>query len=453
MKLKLPIPLFCLLVYGSTLSAQSPITAFSASYKSSTSPLSLYNALSVNVGTFSGCSASLFLYTFSNGTSNQYQLSSFHANGNTYLVAPASASVVKLRRVNNAQVTGNRNIVYMETTASSANACPLLAVLNFKPPYMDVMEDLLAGGMLNQGTDNVFTNASNGDGNNNNIERVDVIFPTGLNTMSPTQAGFAIFDRGPNFGHDAFKIAAITSLDAAGNPAGFGPVRTCTAGNGSNNNGSWGHPSTANGNSLLAVYVMRKDAAEPVLRVSSNINQEMGGVFYTFADLGIVKNKPLYGYALLGPDGIAAPTSAQLLNLADATVYPTTTTEASGGGLDLVAVNTVFATGSYIVLSLPDSLRRTPQQEANRAATTKDWKIYPTMPEQGQSLKLQGLQDGSYTLSFYNAAGICRNIPVRVEGGEAAVLPPSGSLASGMYWLQLSSSGKVLAGKANIFIR
>ena len=336
-----------------TLRGQSPVTSFAASYIAAPGAVSNYQALPAgSQGAFAGCSATTDTYTFGNGTANQYKLSSFNANGSTYFIAPAAAAVVRLRRVDNANATGDRSILYMETTAASALACPSLSTLNFKPPYLDVMEDLLNAGMLNQGTDNVFTNASNGDGNNNNIERVDVIFPTSLNTISPGKAGFAIFDRGNNYQHDPFRITAITGLDANGNPSSFGTVKTCTGGNGSNNNGNWGHPSATAGNRQFAAYVLRKDAAESRLRVSSNVNQEIGGVFYSFSDLGILAGQPLYGYALLGPDGTAQPSSAQLLDLHNAAVYPTQTTESAGGGLDLVSVNTVFATGSYIVLPL-----------------------------------------------------------------------------------------------------
>ena len=441
------LPLLLLLGPGDNLTAQSPVTSFSASYQSASGAISQYTATPYSQGAFSSCSGTQYTYTFSNGTSNQYKLTSFNANGNSYVVAPSSPSVVKLRRVNNAQVTGNRNIVYMESTAATANACPLTAALNFRPPYMDVMEDLLAAGMLNQGTDNVFTNASNGDGNNNNIERIDVIFSSGLNTGMPAQAGFAIFDRGNNYQHDAFKIAAITSLDAAGNPAGFGPVRTCIGGNGSSN-GGWGHPSTANGNKQLAFYVLRKDPGDTYLRASSNVNQEIGGVFYTFADLGITAGQKLYGYALLGPDGIATPTSSQLLDLNDASVYPTQTTEASGGGLDLVAVNTVFATGGYVTLALPETpARPRPQQDPPPSIT--GWQIFPTMPAQGQSLQLKGLSDGNYMLSFYSTSGACNRTQVHISGGKASVPSPA---IPGMYWIQLSSDGKVIPGKANILI-
>jgi hypothetical protein len=382
--------LWAVLLYPvQTTKGQSPVTSIAAAYQTQNSLIDLYTALPVGLGAFGGCTGTLYTYTFSNGLSNQYKLSSFNANGSTYLIAPASAATVKLRRVDNANVSGSRNIMYMETTAASAVSCPAGLTLSFKPPYVDDMEALLAAGMLNQGTDNVFTNSSNGDGNNNNVERVDVIFSSGLNTASPAQAGFAIFDRGANYQHDPFKIVAITSLDANGDPNGFGAVKSCTGGNGSNNNGNWGHPSTANGNKQFAAYVLRKDAAEAKLRVSSNINQEMGGVFYSFSDLGITAGQPLYGYALLGPDGLANPTTAQLLSLNNSPVYPTATTEASGGGLDLVAVNTVFATGSYVVLPLTVNMFTGYVQNAQAAL---QWRL--TGSTGNETISLQRSADG-----------------------------------------------------------
>lgn len=520
-----------------TTMGQSPITAISASYQSQTSSINNYTALpAVGSGSFSSCTGTTYTYSFSNGTSNQYKLNSFNAGGNTWLAVPASAATVKLRRVDNAIVTGTRNMVYMETTAASATACPGSLTLSFKPPYIDTMETLLDGGMLNQGTDNIFTNAANGDGDQNNIERVDVIFTTGLNTSTPTQAGFAIFDRGNNNQHDPFRIAAITSLDGSGNPNGFGAVMTCTAGNGSNN-GSWGHPTIAAGNKQFAAYVLRKDAAEPRLRVSSDVNQEIGGVFYSFSDLGITSGQSLYGYALLGPDGIASPTTAQLLNLNNSSVYPLSTTEAEGGGLDLVAVNSVFATGSYVVLPIAVNsftgdaqngqailkwqitnpvagetvvLQRssdgtnfqpiytdklytinssavpvdgsyldggmpaaglsyyrlgvsTPGGQViysptlalhtNITATGVPWKVFPTIVEKGQSLTLQGLTDGYYSVSFYDVSGRRQKTAAFVQNGQARIGLPEMEMPAGIYWLNLSTAGKPLTGNQKIFVR
>ena len=406
MKSRIPIPylkVLCLIISGwaQTLMGQSPVTAISASYQSQSSLINLYIALPVGLGAFGSCTSTSYTYTFSNGAANQYKLNSFNTKGSTYLVAPSSPAVVRLRRVDNANVTGTRNIVYMETTAASAVACPTSLSFNFKPPYIDSMEALLGAGMLNQGTDNIFTNAANGDGNNNNIERVDVIFQSGLNTTSPSQAGFAIFDRGNNYQHDPFKIVAITSLDGQGNPNGFGAVKTCTGGNGSNNNGNWGHPADAAGNKQFACYVLRKDASDAKLRASSNVNQEIGGVFYSFADLGIAAGQSLYGYALLGPDGIANPGTAQLLDLNNTAVYPTTTTEAAGGGLDLVAVNTVFATGSYVVLPLSVTAFNGSQQDGQASF---QWEIAGVAGN--ETVALQRSADGVSFHTIYTTAAV-----------------------------------------------
>jgi hypothetical protein len=173
---------------------------------------------------------------------------------------------------------------------------------------------------------------------------VDVIFPSGLSSSSAADAGFGVFDRGTNNNHDGFRIAAIANLDVNGDPSAFGTIKTCVKGNGSGN-GSWGHPSTTNGNKTIAEYVLRKEENETQLKVSAAVNQQIGGVFFSFADLGITAGQTIYGYSVFPLDGLANPTSAQLLNINDVLVYPTNTTE-TNGGLDMMAVNAVFQTSS-----------------------------------------------------------------------------------------------------------
>jgi hypothetical protein len=341
---------------------QSPVQEFIANYISRSTTVNNNTSYPSAVGSFSSCSGSLFNHTWSNGSNNLLQISSFNANSKTYVVADLDSAIVKLRRVNNASVSGIRNIVYAEATVSPTTACPSPNQLNFKTPYTDDMTEFLTNRVLNQGTDNLFTNSGNGDGNNNNIERVDVIFPNGISSSITDEAGFLFCERGNNLAHDGFRIAPILSLDANNDPASFGSVKTCTRGNGSNN-GSWGHPALSAGNLLLSVNVLRKDAAETYLRPSAAVNQEIGGVFFSFTDLGIAANQVVYGYALLGPDGTANPTSAQLLNINDAAVYPTATTEAQGGGLDLIAVNTFFATAQVLATDIRINIKGKVQQD------------------------------------------------------------------------------------------
>lgn len=341
----------CVLLYPPKALSQSPVLQFTANYIQASSSVTSYTAYPTSPGTFSSCNSNNYTYTWSNGTDNQLKLTSFTANSKTYVVAGSPGVEVKLRRVNNATVTGTRNILYSETTAASATSCVTPRQLDFKAPYNDDMAEFLNNNVLNHGTDNVFTNASNGDGNNNNIERVDVVFTTGIATSLPADAGFVLCERGNNNAHDGFRIAAILSIDGSNNPTSFGATKNCTAGN-SSNNGSWGHPTIASGNKLLAAYVLRKDPADTYLRVSSNVNQEIGGVFFSLSDLGVVANQIIYGYCLLGPDGTANPTSSQILNTSNAAVFPTTTTEAQGGGLDLISINTFYGTNQALANSL-----------------------------------------------------------------------------------------------------
>jgi hypothetical protein len=340
------IILSLVLLYAVPALSQTAIQQFTAVYVPDNGSSS-YSAKPATGGNFSDCSNTSFTYSWGNGSDNLLRLNSFSVNSKTYIISPQPGSSVKLRRINNANVTGKRTILYSEITTSPASACPGNRTLTFRAPYQDTMELELNNNILNHGTDNIFTNTGNGDNNNNNIERVDVIIPLGVYTSFVNDAGFGLFERGSNNAHDGVRIAAILSLDVNGDPASFGAVKTCVPGNGSNNS-SWGHPSIANGNHAVSAYVLRKDEADTRLRVSSTVNQELGGVFFSFADLGIGFNQKIYGYSLIGPDGKSNPSSAELLNLNNTTVYPTSTTEGDGGGLDLICVNTYFGTNQAL---------------------------------------------------------------------------------------------------------
>lgn len=388
-----------LLLSGSA-GAQSPVLAFNAAYVSATGSVASYAATpATNAGSFTGCRTQNSRYTFSNGSDNALRLVDITVNSINYVVSNSLPATVKLRRVNNANVTGARSVVFLESVSAPAANCPANRQLNFKSPYEDNMETFLNNNFINQGTDNLFTNAGNGDGNLNNIERVDVIFSGGLTASNPDHAGFAFLDRGNKNGHDAFRVAAITALDANGDPASFGPVKTCQAGNGAAN-GSWGHPSLADGNRNISAYVLRKESTETRLKVSASVNQQLGGVFFSFADLGINPSQKIFGYAILGADGVANPTSSQLLNLANAAVYPTNTSESSGGGLDLIAVNAFFESFHTTLPVQQASLRA----EAKNGQVKLEWS-YKGMPE-GSLVEVEGSADGHRfsAIHFFKAA-------------------------------------------------
>jgi hypothetical protein len=393
-------------------SAQAPVQAFSATYMNATTGVSAYTATpATNSGSFTDCVTQNSTYTFDNGTTNVLRLTDIIASGKNFYVANSTLALIKLRRVNNPVVTGTRSIIFLESTLATTVNCPGNKQYNFKSPYQDNMETFLNNNYINQGTDNIFANTGNGDGNNNNIERVDVIFPAGVASASAVDAGFVLFDRGNNNAHDAFRIAAITGIDAANNPTSFGPVRTCIGGNGSNN-GNWGHPSLANGNRNLAVYVMRKESYETRLRSSAAINQQLGAVFFSLASLGVSANQKIYGYALLSNDGKPNPSSAELLNITNTTIYPTNTTEQDGGGLDLIAVNAFFQTGPVLNDQITELKANWQGEKAILQWQLKEWPV-------GSKVELQGSADGAafstihsfHLTTIYNAGSFTDSDP------------------------------------------
>src|SRR5688572_18756307 len=149
---------------------QSPVQQFIANYITRSSTVNNNTSYPTNPGSFSACTANLYTYTWSNGTDNLLQISSFNVNSKTLVIADLDSSIVRLRRVNNAAVSGIRNIQYSESLTTPVSTCVTPRQLNFKAPYNDDMTVFLNNRVMNQGTDNIFTNASNGDGNNNNIE-------------------------------------------------------------------------------------------------------------------------------------------------------------------------------------------------------------------------------------------------------------------------------------------
>lgn len=330
------------------LAAQKPVQAFSTAYTvAPTGVIAYAGTPASNAVGFSGCAGQGANYIFQKGAENALLLISVLVNGRHYFSAHPAPPIIKLRRVNNAEVAGNRSILFLESAIAPAVSCPPDQLYSFKSPYQDDMEVALSTNYVNQGTDNIFANTGNEHGNNNNIERIDVLFPQGISAAATGEAGFVVLERGNNTTHDAFRIAAVTALDPSGNPAAFGPLRTCMPGNGTYN-GSWGHPALEDGNHNLSVYVMRKEETEGQLQASAAINQQLGAVFFSLHDLGVAANQVIYGYALLAADGMENPTSEQLLNLTDANVYPLNTNDVMGGGLDLVAVNGFFQTATTL---------------------------------------------------------------------------------------------------------
>lgn len=329
--------LLCFTLVLQHTNAQTPIVNVSIENIAATAGSS-YNASGAVGSSFSGTNYSYSFGTATQGANNQKKLNSLTIGQEIYSYVQNANSIVKIRRVNNSIVSGKRSLLWLEKDAVSGGAANKVAVV---PQYNDNMESVFDGNSLNQGTDNLFANQGDGNGNNNNIERLDVIFAGGVISTYSNKVGFALFERGADNEHDPFVIAAVTSIDQNGNPTGYAnPIRVSA--------GNWGNiPSSA-----IDYYVVRRDPlTESNLRMSVSGKQNIGGVFITFKDLGITSGIKIYGYSVIGYDLPAGATASNLVDYTNNTYFPTKTSSAtSQGGIDLIALTGVLCSPEGIIL-------------------------------------------------------------------------------------------------------
>jgi hypothetical protein len=313
--------IICCLLRAAVLTAQTPVRTVIYDYSAAST------GLTYTIG------SSVYKYGNLSGTSNNVQnVTGFTLPSGTYYYNVFIDGAVKIRRVNNPIATGRRTLVWMESVESSGN-------YNIYPPYTDSMELFFDGRTINKGTDNLFGNQGDGSGNNNNIERVDWVVPDGLTTTNPTESGFAIFERGADNAHDPFCIAPVLALDANGDPAQYGNILRVTSAH-------YGNIP----NSSLNYSILRKEQNDTWLARSTNGNQNRGGVFISFQDLGIGAGQTIYGYSLFAYDLPTSATPANLKNYTNTTYFPTnTSSNTSQGGIDLIAITGLFNTSTTSV--------------------------------------------------------------------------------------------------------
>lgn len=241
----------------------------------------------------------------------------FTVGGTTYLPAEF-ANKVEFQRSG----AGNASDLFWAQRSSFTSDGAGGGTLVIQSSLPTNVEQVISDDILNRGMDNLFANT--GSNNNNDIERADFIFSTGLTpTLSNLSThGFLILDRG---GNDAFKIAAITALDVNNDPSDYLTLQSVPA-------TQWA--SAAN---LLAVEstVFRNDTYTTAFTPMEDVVlQNLKGIFVTFGELGLTAGQPFYGFSLF-PDDVPESTST-----ADLVTLPPTvalnTTDNTTGGLDLV---------------------------------------------------------------------------------------------------------------------
>jgi hypothetical protein len=259
-------------------------------------------------------------------TTQMQKISNFKiSTGECFLRIPTPHQV-KIRRVDNALVTGNTTVLWMEGDTT-------LGKLNARPVYEESMEIAFSSGYFNWGTDNLFNNAVPGT-NNNNIERFDLIFPAGFTITDIDNEGFAIFERGVNGAHDPVKISGITNLNGTGDPNGYKtlPVTIATS--------DWGDII----NSAVNHVVLRKQPGYLDLVATGFKTQDRGGIYIPFGALGFAVGDKVFGYSLMATDvNVTAP--AQIINFSNSARFPLTTLDANGG-IDLIGDVDIFRMNS-----------------------------------------------------------------------------------------------------------
>ncbi len=259
------------------------------------------------------------------------------AGGTTYAATGLATNVVR-------RFVGPNNDQLWYTGTFSGNTSGSTVSLN--GPALGGFTQAFDSNSLNVGADNLFSTKATGTGSNpvgntTNVDRVDMLFSTGLTTS--TGAAFVVTDRGASNDHDAFDVAAITSLDANGNPASYGPLLAFK-------DGTWG---TANLTSPTEEVVLRKNDNLPndTFHPSdfTSPGQAVGGVALTTAALdGGVAGQTIYGYSLFSADMTVTGNGSgtQLVNYTNSSVYGLADSTSTEGGLDPAATIAVLYTSN-----------------------------------------------------------------------------------------------------------
>ncbi|KYG84092.1 hypothetical protein AWW67_02985 [Roseivirga seohaensis] len=254
-------------------------------------------------------------YTVNYGTGNDFILNGYTIGGSSYnnFLQPDTLIIQR--------TDGGRFVnIWYTLNNLTANTVSLDGL------EVDDADAIYQTGSLITGYDNILVNTDDEASGSiqAQIERVDVIWYTGIVTCEPNNAVFPVIERG---GNDEIKIAAITALDGNGNPSAYSNMVNIE-------DSDW--PGT--GNSFNNYLILRRQTVGqnplPLINIGTFAGQSaqtIQGVGVSFTELGISANQVVYGYSIFAFD-----TNATDHTLTDINTFPTNTT-ALNSGLDLVA--------------------------------------------------------------------------------------------------------------------
>lgn len=246
-------------------------------------------------------------YTVNYGQVQNLIATSYIAGGITYdrFVTP---DTLIIRRTD----AGRQLIIFYEFD----NVNNTTDVITIEAEQQTNEEALYESGLLNVGYDNVLVNSST---NFANVERIDILYFTGIVTSTPGTAVFPIIERG---GNDDIKVAAIKTLDSDGNPTEYYPNVIRVSNDGASD---WGDSGIGHSSLVLR----RQDADSDPLPQTTLGSQNIFGSAVSFSDFGILSNEIVFGYSIFADD-----VDENTVDITDITAFPTNT---SASGLDLIA--------------------------------------------------------------------------------------------------------------------
>jgi len=213
---------------------------------------------------------------------------------------------------------GSRFINIWYSLNATINNVPTIGEIDLVPTKVDDADAIYQERFLNGGYDNILVNVDDlaGATIQAQVERIDLIWYSGILTSSPTTAVYPIMERG---GNDNIKVAGITSLDGNGDPSGYTSLVTL-------NSTDWTGGTFSIGTQMI---LRRQTVGDDPIPILNSASQSVEGIAVSFSDLGIAANEISYGFSIFASDVI-------LEDLVDFATFPNTSLS-SVSGLDLVA--------------------------------------------------------------------------------------------------------------------
>lgn len=318
------ILLSALLCTGEVLLAQTAIT--SATFNNVTTGLTTSSYVATSPSDASGGITANTSYTINYGQTRNQFITDYTLGATLYdnFVLPDTLIIQRTD-------AGRQLIIFYEY--GSTNTAPDPDEINIQPEQQDNEDALYESGLSNAGYDNILVNSAT---NFANVERIDIIYYSGVVTSTPANAVFPIIERG---GNDDIRVAAIRGLDASGNPNDYYPTVVRIR----DDDGDWG----SLGVNHTSIVMRRQDATSNPLPQTILGSQVLNGTAVAFDEFGVGADEIVYGYSIFADD--VTVTGSDLVDFSNATNYPTNT--GSGSGLDLIA-------GISTAVASDDNLRK-----------------------------------------------------------------------------------------------